>query len=157
MKLSLSILTMFYMLITALAFMAVSNVSYGAEKGGSLSAAFKNRTNYLIERQGVVSSNIANATTPGYIAKDIEFTPASSSSALMPVARTSGGHMSLNGIGSKTGKLIKDKKHIRHDGNSVKLDEQMLKLSNVQMDYRFMLNLKSKMSGMQRLAVLGNR
>lgn len=156
MKLTLSIMTTFYMFITLMAFMAVSNLSYGAERG-NLSQAFKNRTNYLIERQGIVSSNIANATTPDYIAKDLEFTPASSSSALMPVARTSGAHMALNGVGSKTGKLIMDKKNIRHDGNSVKLDEQMLKLSNVQMDYRFMLNLKSKMAGMQRLAVLGNR
>jgi flagellar basal-body rod protein FlgB len=33
------------------------------------------RMDYLIARQGVVASNIANADTPQYLAKDITFKP----------------------------------------------------------------------------------
>lgn len=154
MKMKLTVLTVFYVILTSTAFMAVSQASYGAEATG-LAGAFKHRMNHLIERQGVVSSNIANATTPGYLSRDIKFVP-KKSMRLVPVARTSGKHMMLK-TGSRTGELVMDKRNIRHDGNSVKLDEQMLKLSEVQMNYRLMTNLKSKLGAMQRLAVVGNR
>ena len=141
---------LFNVILTIAAFFAVD--SYGQSVG--LGKALTHRQVFMIERQGIISSNIANATTPGYVAKDLDYIAPKSMGSLKPV-RTSGKHLALSGRSAR-GKLISDKRHMRHDGNSVKLDEQMLKLSDVQMNYRFISGLKSKHKSMHKMALSAN-
>lgn len=56
------------------------------------------------ERLGVLAGNIANADTPGYLARDIDFRSVLQGvdNAAVPLARTSAGHLGLNGSGSSS-------------------------------------------------------
>lgn len=117
----------------------------------NVSMSLKHRMNYLIERQGVISGNIANATTPNYKAKDISFEKLVQNNG-MKMATTSGSHLR----GSITGgnhKMTTSTEGIRHDGNSVKMDDQMLKLQEIQMNYRLATQLYKKQVGFQKMAL----
>ena len=117
----------------------------------SLQMALKHRMNYLIERQGVVSGNIANATTPNYLAKDISFEKMVSNNS-MKMATTSGSHIQSKGRGTSH-KMTESNEHVRHDGNSVKMDQEMLKLQDIQMNYRLATQLYKKQVSMQKMAL----
>lgn len=118
----------------------------------NVSMALKNRMNYLIERQGVVSGNIANATTPGYLAKDVTFDKMVDKNN-MRMATTSGAHLSGNKASSNSFKMTESTKNIRHDGNSVKMDQEMLKLQDIQMNYRLATEIYKKQVGFQKMAL----
>ena len=89
------------------------------------------------ERQRVIASNIANADTPGYVARDLNFRDAmasatgSSSSLAQPDAQgvtTHSAHIPINGssIGSLggTGLAYTVQSQPSVDGNSVDLDRE---------------------------------
>ena len=124
-----------------------------------LSAAFAHRMDYLIDRQAIVSENIANANTPGYIAHDLEFqrlvdtgnAPAST------MATTNPHHLQGTANHRMTGHFEVDNHSLaRNDGNTVKMDEQMLKLNEIQMNYRMVTELYQKQKQMQQLVVQNN-
>jgi flagellar basal-body rod protein FlgB len=116
-------------------------------------SALSHRMDYLIARQGVIASNIANADTPQYLAKDLTFTPQSSSpSFAMRVtnARHLGGTAgSTNGAG----KLTEDSRFLQHNGNSVRQDLEALKQNQTGLDYRLMTQLYSAQMQLQRTAI----
>jgi len=122
--------------------------------GINLSQALRHRMDYLITRQGVVSGNVANASTPNYLARDVDF-DSLLSKKMAPMKQTDAQHMPGKAQ-SALGGVTVDKVNIRHDGNSVKLDEEMLKLQEIQMNYRLMTQLKAKHASMQRMAVSSN-
>ena len=111
------------------------------------------RMDYLIKRQGIVSSNIANATTPGYTARDVQFENVFRA-AQGQLHVTNGGHMAPKAADAAH-KIIHDRTHVRHDGNSVKMDQEMLKLQEVQLQYRMMTQLYSKQVGLHRMILNG--
>lgn len=117
-----------------------------------LGAALHNRMNFLVERQGTVAGNIANATTPGYISKDIQFEKL--------VAKASSGMETTNArhfTGAKTAggghMMTEDRTHMKHDGNSVKTDVEMLKLQEIQLNHRLVAQLYKKHAGMQTMVL----
>ena len=120
----------------------------------NVSQALQNRMDYLVQRQGITASNIANATTPGYLTRDIKFAPVKSGGN-MKIARTNAQHLAM-GERSNNFKVVTSNKHVRHDGNSVKLDEEMLKLQDIQMNYRMMTRIKSKLGAIQKMAISRN-
>lgn len=117
----------------------------------NVSMSLKHRLNYLIERQGMVSGNIANATTPGYLSKDISFEKLVDRSS-MNMATTNGSHLKGKITGGQH-KVSEDTSNIKHDGNSVKMDEEMLKLQDIQMNYRLATELYKKQVSFQKLAL----
>lgn len=108
----------------------------------SLSNALTNRMDYLIARQGIVSGNIANAATPGYLAKDLTFAKA--------LTNTNGTNTnnSFKSTESTDGMSL--------NGNSVQLDTEMLKLNEIQLNYQMATKLYSKYASMHR-NVLGRQ
>lgn len=88
------------------------------------------------QRQGVIASNIANADTPGFAARDINFkesmSAANSSSLALDGLRgssTNPAHMattgsSLGGPGSDRGLVYAAQSQPSMDGNSVDLDRE---------------------------------
>ena len=120
----------------------------------SLSAALSHRMDFLVARQGIVAGNVANAATPGYLAKDIQFKKMydSAGTSSMGMAATNGKHIRPKGM-DKAGKVETSNKHITLNGNSVKLDEEMLKLSEIQMNYQLATRLYNKHAQMQRIAI----
>lgn len=123
----------------------------------NLSDALTSRMNFLTQRQGVVAGNIANANTPNYISKDMIAKAKGSSDSGFAMAVTSSQHMA--GDPSKTkmaGTMTEDARFIQHNGNSVRLDEEMLKMTDIQLNYRMMTEIYSKQVAMQKMA-LGQR
>jgi len=115
----------------------------------SLFQAMNAKMNYLAERQKVISQNVANADTPGYISQDLRKVDFSSlvqniSKNKMNVTMDTSSPMHMAAPDqSPTPKMAKSKSpyEVKPDGNSVVLEEQMVKASDVQMNYALMLNL----------------
>lgn len=118
----------------------------------SLVNAFHHRQDFLAERHNVVSANVANANTPYYISKDLSFQSALKNTGQIGMMKTDAGHIGA-GTMPTTGKLVEDKTHLRHDGNSVKLDEEMLKLNEISMHQNMVTKLYAKHAGLLRQVV----
>lgn len=91
---------------------------------------------YLELRQSTIATNVANANTPGFKARDVE--PFNKVLDGMPVrlAMTSPSHMQLSAAETDTRKTAKkDSWEVVHSGNSVSLEQEMIKGSDVSRDY----------------------
>lgn len=119
----------------------------------SLAGALQGKMDYLIQRQNVVSGNIANASTPGYLAQDLVYKPSTKkTSGSMMMASTNTQHLRPTGFSSQFS-TTQDTTFIRNDGNSVRVDEQMLKMAKIQQEYTMATRLFTKHLGMQKLLV----
>lgn len=97
--------------------------------------AFK-QNEWLSQRQSVISTNIANANTPGYKSKDIASFEATLMSTEMPMAATNASHMvpaGVSGAGMATRNV--NPAEVLHSGNDVKLDNEFLKAGEVMRSY----------------------
>jgi flagellar basal-body rod protein FlgB len=123
----------------------------------NLSDAITSRMNFLIQRQGVVASNIANANTPDYLSRDLVSKGKGANPGSFQLSLTSAQHMIGDSSRARmAGTLTEDARFIQHNGNSVRLDEEMLKMTDIQLNYRMMTEVYSKHSAMQKMA-LGQR
>lgn len=87
---------------------------------------------WLTVRQSTVAQNVANANTPGYKALDVEPFDAVLNSTGVEMRRTRSNHMSpTGGTGSDAATEENARWQIVHSGNSVSLEEQMLKAGEV--------------------------
>lgn len=127
----------------------------------------KQRMHWLTARQQVLAQNVANADTPGYTARDLKQLDFGtmverSGQTLRPAATqvghigspVTGGGRSLR-IGQATGGEIVKKPDFETSptGNSVVLEEQMIKVSQNQMDYQTVTGLYSKSLGLIMIAL----
>jgi flagellar basal-body rod protein FlgB len=81
------------------------------------------------QRQQVIASNIANADTPGYVARDFDFAAAlkdaTSGTTRQPLAQTVAGHMRLSGPQPGDPRMAYTvQTQPSQDGNSVDLDRE---------------------------------
>lgn len=125
----------------------------------------KQRLHWLTARQQVLAQNVANSDTPGYAAQDLKELDFGalvkrSGPMLAPVA-TQGGHIGspVAGAGFRaaqaTGGQVVRKADFETSpsGNSVVLEEQMIKVAETQMDYQTVTGLYSKSLGLIRIAL----
>jgi flagellar basal-body rod protein FlgB len=115
---------------------------------------------HLGARQRVVSENIANASTPGYVPRDTDeaaFAKAltnANGSGSVTVARTNPGHIGGSGSGNMFAKIIKSPdSETTMDGNAVVLEEQMMRAAETRMNYETNLALYQKGLQLVRLAM----
>ena len=92
------------------------------------------RINLHIERQKVITSNIANSDTPNYKAKDINFDKALNQE-VNQIAATHEKH--ITGGLEQSGALITKKEGAWKDGNNVELNEEVAKMSENQILHEF--------------------
>lgn len=119
---------------------------------------------FLDQRQRVIAQNVANADTPGYRPhdlKDVDFgrvlTKATKENRLRPVT-TNNGHLAAhNEVESPKNRRQGMVYEIGPDGNSVILEEQMVKATQTAMDYNLMTTLYQKNVGMLRTAIGGGQ
>ena len=127
-----------------------------------LFTAMTRRMSWLGQRQQVLAQNIANADTPGYGAQDLKeptfndlLRGASSTGAggakLMMVA-TSPGHIGGANPGKPTVEKSADSEK-KTSGNTVVLEDQMMKVSKTAMDFQLTTNLYRKHLGMIKTAL----
>lgn len=117
----------------------------------------KGRLSWLDERQRVVAQNIANSSTPGYVARDLnqpaDFAAAMKAGGALQMTRTSAAHISppQTNVARFSSESAPDSETTL-DGNSVVLEEQMLKMSESRMAYDAAIGLYSKSMAMLRMA-----
>ena len=97
----------------------------------------------------LISSNIANEETPGYKARSIDFESElkrQMNGTSMSLARTDKGHLPLSNGSLSTEAVIKLKQGSAEglDGNSVTLEEEMVKMSENSLKHEIALTFMNK-------------
>ena len=121
----------------------------------------RTKLNWNQERQKVLAENVANSDTPNFRERDLvapKF-PDSSTITAVPVApvqlaTTEGGH--IGGIslsGSSFSTQSKGNYEVRPTGNSVNLEEEMMKVAANQMDYQAATALYSRSLNLLKVAI----
>ncbi|MFA6266494.1 MAG: flagellar basal body rod protein FlgB [Pseudolabrys sp.] len=125
----------------------------------------RTKMNWAQERQKVLSQNVANSDTPNYRGRDLvppKFEDAVAVSA-RPVQQVSleatnpghiGGGMSLGGDGRYS--TEKGGYEVAPTGNSVSLEDEMIKVANNQMEYQAATALYTRSLNLLKVA-LGKR
>lgn len=119
----------------------------------------KGRMGYLGERQRLISQNVANADTPGYGAKDLkafsfaEAMKAGKGQGGVVAVRTDAAH--LSGTARPTSVWSSRQapdSETTLDGNSVVLEEQMMKMSEARMGHDAAVSFYQKSLNLMRMA-----
>ena len=132
-----------------------------------LMAALKKRMHWLHANQSVLSQNVANADTPGYKALELEKQDFSGlvddlsgsgagqrAPSTIKMRASSAGHMAAGGTMADA----PDPKEMKGGeesptGNSVVLEEEMIKVADNQMQYGMVVNLYKKNMGLLKIAL----
>jgi flagellar basal-body rod protein FlgB len=109
------------------------------------------KMDWLSQRQRVLSQNVANADTPGYLPSDLKEGPfermVRGQVALVQPRRTDAQHLTpASGAGTDRHRAYEPKERYETapSGNAVVLEEQLVKVQQTQIDYQTMTNLYSK-------------
>lgn len=126
-----------------------------------LFSMLRGRLGYLSERQKLIAQNVANSDTPGFSPKDLkpyDFAAQmkAATNGAGSVAMTQPGHMlpasQRNGAaGAFKSKVAKDSETTL-DGNSVVLEEEMMKMSDARMSYEAAIGFYQKSLNLLRMA-----
>jgi flagellar basal-body rod protein FlgB len=123
-----------------------------------LLSMLRERMNWLHQRQDVLSQNVANADTPGYVAKDLK--PLDFEEALgqttngAALVTTNTRHIAIT-----PSHVSKFEDHETPDqesspnGNSVALEAEMVKVSDTQAQFQAAANLYAKTMSMMKEAI----
>jgi flagellar basal-body rod protein FlgB len=123
----------------------------------------KGRLSHLSQRQRVIGQNVANADTPGYAARDVKaFTFAVALKAMggdgvVGTARTNAAHLQGNapkasGPSAVWSSKVRPDSETTLDGNSVVLEEQMIKMAESRADYDAAVGFYQKSLSLIRMA-----
>jgi flagellar basal-body rod protein FlgB len=116
------------------------------------------RMSWLNARQGILSQNVANADTPGYVASDLkpldfskvlENATAKSANGL---ATTDSRHISSHSA-STSGGLDLSELETDPAGQTVEPEEEMIKVADTQSQYQAAANIYAKAISMMRTAI----
>jgi flagellar basal-body rod protein FlgB len=122
-----------------------------------LLSQIKGRLTWLDERQRVIAQNVANASTPGYVARDLD-QPTDFARALaqggggVRMVRTSAMHIAPAGPTARFETRVAPDSETTLDGNSVVIEEQMLKMAESRMAYDAAIGFYQKSLQMLRTA-----
>jgi flagellar basal-body rod protein FlgB len=119
---------------------------------------------HLAERQRVISQNIANSETPGFKAREVAVPSFAGLVAAQGAAGTphvtpprvelTGSMAALGARTPRSGHIIvdSDTSETKPDGNSVVLEDQLLKMGSIQADFSTMTNIYRKQMGLLKTA-----
>ena len=103
------------------------------------------------KRMEVLARNIANADTPHYKAKDIDFRSVLKQTREDALQTTSNMHMALPMEESLGGEKYRIPFNAAFDGNTVELNVEQAKFGQIAADYQATLNiLENRVSGIRR-------
>ena len=119
----------------------------------------RGRLTYLSDRQKVIAENVANADTPGYAPHELkpfsfQAQMQAQAASASGMATTQPGHMlppHAKSTRSARPVVAKDSETTL-DGNSVVLEEEMLKMGQARMDYDAAISFYQKSLNLIRLA-----
>lgn len=118
---------------------------------------------HLSDRQRVLARNIANSDTPGYKARELEAPDfsglvadeTSSPHVARPQVQLTGTMTALGATPPPDGRIIDDTNvsEVKPDGNNVTLEDQLLKMGQIQADYATLTNLYRKQIDLLKTAL----
>lgn len=111
------------------------------------------------QRLGLLADNIANADTPGYKARDVDFKAAMQSAGTdsPPMQVTHARHISLGGAGTQADVMYRVPEQPSMDGNTVDAQKETGAVAETAVRYQATLTfLNAKIRGL-RLAITGGR
>ena len=125
-----------------------------------LLSALRDRMSWLNSRQSLLAQNVANADTPGYAARDLK--PMDFEAELerqkapcfAGIAVTDPRHIAVQVSGpaqAANGEMTEV--DTTSSGNSVSLEEEMIRVADTQSQYQAASNLYAKAVGMMRTAI----
>jgi len=115
------------------------------------------QADWLAVRQSTVSGNISNVNTPGYKARDVVPFDEVMDRTRLTLAATNPRHFSVDEAGAKTAKVRKgDSWEIVNSGNSVSLEQELLKASEINRDYSLNTNIVRSFHRMYLMSVKGS-
>jgi flagellar basal-body rod protein FlgB len=98
---------------------------------------------WLSARQSLIASNVANANTPGYRALDLQPFSAVLDSTQVTMVTTNPAHMRPTQEEFASARVVEsDSPDETLSGNSVNLEEEMIKLGDVNREYSMGTNIK---------------
>ena len=112
------------------------------------------RTQWLSARAELIAANVANANTPGYQATDLQPFSSVLDSAQVSMVSTNPAHMAPGGDAFAEARVIEaDSPETTLSGNSVDVENEMMKLSEVNRDYTMATNIKRVIHQMMMAAL----
>jgi len=122
-----------------------------------LLAILQKRMAWLGQRQGILSQNVANADTPGFSPSDLQqmdFSKSLRDSIGQPALTvTNPRHIALKPRGGDYKDYLVRDKEADPTGNTVSLEQEMIKVADTQAQYQAAINLYSKSLSMMRTAL----
>jgi flagellar basal-body rod protein FlgB len=123
-----------------------------------LMSLLKGQMGYLNQRQKIIAQNVANADTPGYTPQDLKsfdkVLAAQGPAAAQMLVRTDPKHLEPARLqGAVAAPVYAPDSETRMDGNSVVLEEEMMKMTDSRGDYDTASTLYEQAMSMIRTAV----
>ena len=123
-----------------------------------LMSMLKQRMTWLNQRQDILSQNVANADTPGFVARDLkelDFEQVlSRSNPASTMMTTNTRHIALS---SSTSSAFEDRAapdtEASPNGNAVSLEMEMIKVSDTQAQFQAAANLYAKTITLMKTAI----
>ena len=119
----------------------------------------KGRLSWLDERQRVIAQNVANSDTPGYVGRDLkaptDFAAALRQGGTLQMTRTSANHIAPAAPQNRFQTSAAPDSETTLDGNTVVVEEQMLKMAESRMAYDAAISFYQKSMNMLRTAARG--
>lgn len=128
-----------------------------------LFGVMKSKLNYISQRQGVLAQNVANADTPGYLARDVaepDFKAIAQGASIyrrpnLQLSVTRPGHMA--GSAAMNPAFASERRdstyELNPNGNNVVIEEEMMKLAQNQAEYQKVLGLYKKTVDLFKTAI----
>lgn len=116
-----------------------------------LMEALKTRMQWHQSRQKLLAENVANADTPKFQPHDLR-APAMPGAG-SPLAMTHSGHLTIDGTPSGFDPRDPKKFERTPSGNSVNLEDEMMKVAQNQSDYQLAASLYSKSLSLMKIAI----
>jgi len=102
-------------------------------------------------RLELLAQNIANADTPNFKARDVDFKVALADARQTALAATQPGHVREAELTAKDGTMYRIPFNVSFDGNTVELNVEQAQYGKAAADYQATLNfLEQRISGMRK-------
>jgi len=124
-----------------------------------LFSAMKQKMSWHQTRQSLLAENVANAETPGYRGRDLkdfsfEKQLSQFSSAQITTQTTNSKHLQISmSSGGGFGVYTSNGFEVTPEGNSVTLEDEMMKVTANQLDYQMVTTLYKRSLGVFRTAL----